>query len=677
MKTKAPFRIRNDESFANLCLWPLEILFGQGIFMRATKSISFVTFDEFRTIVLLASTGKQITLSTLNRKRRMDMAEKTTAEMKQTLGLTGLTMNAMALIAPGAFLWLTFAIQAGTGVTAPAMWIGIIVALLLCLATAVCYAEMAKLYPGTGSSYYFAEQSFLNHDKAWPYARLAKFIVGWGSHLYYWIYPGVMVAVIGIFCGYIVGTLWPNVMSASNPGTAFMMLCAIAAAFGIAYIAHRGVTGSTAVSIAINVIQISALIVFSVMALGYRMNHPPGSVAFQFDSQTSASYSYEFATQKTVANGQTTDTIVRNSDGVPQPALDASGKPVPYHVSYPDKDASGNFVSHPNAFSVIRAHNWGWAFVQATVAILILVGFESVTALGGEAKNARRDVPIAVIVSLLVQGAFCYLFEYFAANYLLNSGYPMQSATGSAAPIGDMMVLVGDALFGPGRGRIFMLCEALTVFLALIGTTLSCINTGARVTYAMGRDQEVPEHFGILHSRNLSPHRAIWTLATISAVVGCVGVLMAFGDASAPADAAIQTLPHGFWSSFGYLTHDKMAALPNSLLTVTLASNFGTFLLYGLSCVTCLVAFHNHPKFKVVRHLFIPVFGVLANLACMGFYLVGPFMGYGTKMEPLLALGVALVWAIYGGIYFVTSSKSKGRTTMVESRAETAESAGR
>ena len=27
---------------------------------------------------------------------------------KGTLGLTGLTKNAMALIAPGAFLWLTF-----------------------------------------------------------------------------------------------------------------------------------------------------------------------------------------------------------------------------------------------------------------------------------------------------------------------------------------------------------------------------------------------------------------------------------------------------------------------------------------------------------------------------------------------------------------------------------------
>jgi len=44
-----------------------------------------------------------------------------TVEMKGTLGLTGLTMNAMALIAPGAFLWLTFYIQATTGATAPAM----------------------------------------------------------------------------------------------------------------------------------------------------------------------------------------------------------------------------------------------------------------------------------------------------------------------------------------------------------------------------------------------------------------------------------------------------------------------------------------------------------------------------------------------------------------------------
>ena len=597
------------------------------------------------------------------------------AEMKPTLGLTGLTMNAMALIAPGAFLWLTYAGQAAEGSTAPSMWIGILFATALCLATAVCYAEMAKLYPGTGSSYYFAEQSFLNHEKAWPYARLAKFIVGWGSHLYYWIYPGVMVGVIGVISGYLVGTIWPNFMSASNPGPMFMMAVAVVFAFAVSYIAHRGVTGSTSVNIAINVIQISALLVFTVIALGYRINHPPGSIAFQFDPQTSAAYSCEFATTKTMVSGVATDTTVRATDGTPQCAVDAAGKPVPYHVSYPEYDTTTTpptFISHPNAGSVIRMHNFGWMFAQACIAILILVGFESVTSMGGEAKNAKRDVPIAVVTSLLVQGCFCYLFEYFAANYFLNSGYPMSFAGASAAPIGDMMTMVGDALFGAGHGRIFMLVEAATVFLALIGTTLSCINTGARVTYAMGKDKELPDSMGALHSRNLTPHKAIWTLAIITAVIGCITVAVYFGDGGAPSDASIAALPHGFWSSFGYTTHDKMAALPNTFLTTTLASNFGTFLLYMLSCITCIVCYHNHPNFKFVRHLVIPVFGLLANLACMAFYVVGPFMGFGTKMEPLLALGVALVWAIYGGIYFMRIGKKHGKTTLVENRVQQA-----
>ena len=45
------------------------------------------------------------------------MAEEKAPQMQATLGLTGLTSNAMALIAPGAFLWLTFFIQATTGVS--------------------------------------------------------------------------------------------------------------------------------------------------------------------------------------------------------------------------------------------------------------------------------------------------------------------------------------------------------------------------------------------------------------------------------------------------------------------------------------------------------------------------------------------------------------------------------
>jgi hypothetical protein len=55
----------------------------------------------------------------------------------------------------------------------------------------------------------------------------------------------------------------------------------------------------------------------------------------------------------------------------------------------------------------------------------------------------------------------------------------------------------------------------------------------------------------------------------------------------------------------------------------------------------------------------------------MAFYVIGPFMGYGTKMEPLLALGIALVWGIYGAIYFFRISKTSGRTTLIKNRVTT------
>ena len=67
--------------------------------------------------------------------------------VKPTLGLLGATMNAMALIAPGAFLWITFQLQAAA--TAPNgasvagdMWFGIVVALVVAFLTDFSYAEL-------------------------------------------------------------------------------------------------------------------------------------------------------------------------------------------------------------------------------------------------------------------------------------------------------------------------------------------------------------------------------------------------------------------------------------------------------------------------------------------------------------------------------------------------------
>ena len=96
----------------------------------------------------------------------------TTTGMKPTLGLTGVTINAMALIAPGAFLWTTYQAQSAPG-SAMSMWFAVFVATAIALLTATVYSALAKRYPeaGTGSSYYFAEASLL-HKEAVSYTHL-------------------------------------------------------------------------------------------------------------------------------------------------------------------------------------------------------------------------------------------------------------------------------------------------------------------------------------------------------------------------------------------------------------------------------------------------------------------------------------------------------------------------
>ena len=139
------------------------------------------------------------------------MTDKTasTGGMQRTLGLTGVTMNAMALIAPGAFLWITMQLQASNVGGDTDMWTGIVVALIIALLTAFSFAELARRYPdaGAGGSYYFAEKAFLDRDepKHQRFARISKFVTGWAAHLFYWVYPGVMVSFMALLITYILG----------------------------------------------------------------------------------------------------------------------------------------------------------------------------------------------------------------------------------------------------------------------------------------------------------------------------------------------------------------------------------------------------------------------------------------------------------------------------------------
>ncbi len=498
-----------------------------------------------------------------------------------TLGLTGLTMNAMALIAPGAFLWLTFQMQSlyGAPLAGMSMWFGILFALLLCLATAISYAELSKLYPGPGSSYLYAEQAFLSKTHAYKFARVAKFITGWASHLYYWVYPGVMVGVTAILAGFLLAQFFPGTFSGNYNSPLFMCLFCGVFAFGVAYIAYRGVTGTTAVNVVINIIQISALLVFAVIAIGYRVQHPQNSVGYHLSNGVAVTY-------------QVAQVPVKDDKGKPTPVLDDKGKPTFDKAGKPvyqmqdgtdDKtgiplpaDKDGNPVKDPKLaapFTVdyvngaITKDDKGNPNIQlpfvgqiGRIASRVLLhlhtgGYRNPDTgrfrvrhgdgRGGEAPEERHPARGAPVPAYPGRGLLpdrVFRGELHAAQRLHHAaGRGLRRAArrhdGTRGHV---------ALRKRAAGKAFMLVQAFTVFLALIGTTLSCLSTGARVTYAMGRDEEVPSHFGLLHGKTASPHRAIWALAMISAIIGIITVTVYLGGTT---PAVLDK--HNFWYSFG------------------------------------------------------------------------------------------------------------------------------
>ena len=446
------------------------------------------------------------------------------------------------------------------------MFAGLVVALILAFLTAISYSKLSELYPqaGTGSSYYFAEQSILNEDRLSAFARLSKFIVGWFSHLYYWVYPGVMVAMMATLICYIFQQFGVEL------SPLWQIVIAVLFAFIVGYIAYRGIQGSTLSSIVINVIQIIALVVVTILALVYRFTNPE-------------------------------------------------------HVTF----------VHTELSSVVLPHSFTNVMFQATVAILLLVGFESATALTAESKSPKH-VSRGVIISLVVQGLIMYLFEYFGANAWINTAYTGKDAKGavvtgidaaaaSSAPIGDMVKNLGDVLLG-NMGFALMIIIAITVGIAVVGTTLACINTGVRVTYAMSKDKEVPSFLGFLHTKHATPHAGVLAITIASAVIGAFGVLSVV-----------------------------------NLTAITFWSNIGTFILYGMTNLIAFVAFLRHPQRNALTHIAVPVLGTLANLAMLFAVLYLGILGGGdTQTAAMWSIVGTAVWVAIGIFYlFVQSARTQ------------------
>ena len=459
------------------------------------------------------------------------MAESTTGEMKRSLTLTGITVNAMALIAPGAFLWTTFQLQAVQTVsgksTAPDMWTGLFFALILALLTAYSYSELARIYPdaGTGSSYYFAEAALLEKEKPEPPA------LGPGGQAD--ASAGSATSTTG--CTRRSWSASWGSCSATSTATVFhhtltyipQAAAAVVLACICGYIAYRGVSGSTMTSIVINVIQITCLVA-----------------------------------------GQH-----------------------PLH-RLPARSRAARSGPSPTPAKVIIPHSFIDVIYQSTIAILLLVGFESVTALGAEAINPDKDIKRGVLLSLIIQGGICYLFEYFAANF----------AVGTTT-----------ATFTNAAGQKLTGLSASAADPAPIGTMIHNIAEIARPH----RDDGVADrrrhraHRPARHDAGLPQHRR----------PGDLRHGQGQGDAGHPGAAARQVRhaprrhPRPDGPLGGHRRVLRHALQRRQHHPDHGGVQHGTFLVYGMSCMIAIVAFaHRHDK-HLLKHYVVPGLGALMNLA--------------------------------------------------------------
>jgi basic amino acid/polyamine antiporter, APA family len=486
---------------------------------------------------------------------RASLSSASSSRPRKTLGLTGITINAMALIAPGTFMFLLYQSQAASQIAGSAdIWAGVLGALIVALMTALSLGELARRYPDAGQrgAYQFADHIFRDFEKSrrQPWIRAAKLIIGWSAHLYYWIYPGVMVAFASTLANYLF------LQFGYHPTIFGQLILTGSFAALIGFLALRGISGSTTSSVVLNVIQIALLLFFSISAICFRVINPLG---------------------------------IPNSGWI-----------------------------HPEALSILLPKSAEGLVFQIAIAMILMVGFETTIALGAAAENPARDIPRASIMALVIQGAFAYLLEYFVAGLAFNQMTGASNILQSRIPIGDLSIQIGNSLLG-GNGLTVLLTMSFAIFVALLGSTLTALNTSVRVSFSMAMDKDMPSVLSFLPAQYATPYNTVLLIGGTSAIIGAASIL---------------------------------GGLP-VLTGILLASSLGALILYATLCALTIGAFYKTPEFKFGRHILRPAFGLIINLAIV---ILAPWIGIRSGGVPaqasMLALGIGVVWLLANMIFF-------------------------
>ena len=436
--------------------------------------------------------------------------------LRRILGPVQLTSLGVGCIIGAGIFVTTGAIAKQTA--GPALALSYVVAGLACVFAALCYAEFASMVPVAGSAYTYAYATL---------GELLAWIIGWDLVLEYAVgaatvangWSGYFQSVLASFgvslppavSGPVV-QYDPNVGKVVATG-ALINLPAVLVIALCTFVLVVGIKESAGFNTLMVVIKVAA--VLFVVAVGMFFVKPENWHPF-------APYGYTGLSLfgKTVLGGH-----------------DAGGRPV-------------------------------GMLAGAALAFFAYIGFDSVSTHAEEAKHPQRDVPIAIVASLLICTAL-----YMAVVVVLTGMVPYDQLD-IDAPVADAFVRVGLGWAG------FLLAVAGVA--GITSVLLVMMLSLPRVMLALARDGLLPpSFFGSIHPRFRTPWKS--TIAT------------------------------------GLFVGAMAAFLPINLLLLLVA--MGTLLAFVIVCAAVLIMRRTDPglarPFRVPLVPLTPLLGILTCLLLM------------------------------------------------------------
>jgi len=261
----------------------------------------------------------------------------------------------------------------------------------------------------------------------------------------------------------------------------------------------------------------------------------------------------------------------------------------------------GAFYVKPENWVPFAPNGVEGIFTGAFVIFFAYIGFDAISTAAEETKNPQRDLPIAILGTLVL----CTILYIIAA--LILTGVVPFNLIDTQAPLAHAMHYIGINWYA-GLISVGALCALTSVLLIYqLGTT--------RILYAMSRDNFLPKSLNKIHPKFKTPHVLTW----LSGLIVVVSAL--FLDLNISAELC----------------------------------NFGTFTSFIIICIAVLILRKTEPNrerpFKVPFCPLFPILGILTCLALM-------YCRFHAKATSALYF---IVWLVMGILIYVSYSYKEKR----------------